>query len=213
MVRGLDRFVAHFAGLEDQYVLIGGTAYVILMENAGLEARVSKDLDIVLCLEALDSTFVAKFWEFVELGGYEKREQSDGKRNFFRFQRPSDPTFPFMIELFSRKPDVLNIPSEQHLTPIPTTEELDSLSAILLDDDYYQFLHDRKTVVDGVPIVDTYGLIGLKAFAWLQLTAEKAGGGSVDSKNINKHRADIIRLYALTQSRLLRKMESSCMRN
>jgi hypothetical protein len=37
----------------DQYVLIGGTAATLAMEEAGLEFRATKDLDIVLYIEAL----------------------------------------------------------------------------------------------------------------------------------------------------------------
>ena len=48
MVKGLDVFRGHFAGYEDQYVLIGGTAATLAMAEAGLEFRATKDLDIVL---------------------------------------------------------------------------------------------------------------------------------------------------------------------
>ena len=34
MVRGLDRFREHFAGYDDCYVLIGGTAATLAMEEA-----------------------------------------------------------------------------------------------------------------------------------------------------------------------------------
>ena len=36
MVRGLDLFRSHFPGFEDQYVLIGGTACYLAMEDARL---------------------------------------------------------------------------------------------------------------------------------------------------------------------------------
>ena len=39
MVRGLKQFKEHFASFLDQYVLIGGTACTLLMEEAGLEFR------------------------------------------------------------------------------------------------------------------------------------------------------------------------------
>ena len=50
MVRGLDVFREFFAGHADQYVLIGGTAATLAMEEAGLAFRATKDLDIVLDL-------------------------------------------------------------------------------------------------------------------------------------------------------------------
>ena len=74
MVKGLDVFREHFAGLEDQYVLIGGTAATLAMAEAGLEFRATKDLDIVLHMEALTPAFGAAVWAFVDRGGYEIRQ-------------------------------------------------------------------------------------------------------------------------------------------
>lgn len=53
MVKGLDVFQNWFADHADQYVLIGGTAASLTMEDAGLDFRATKDLDIVLHVEAL----------------------------------------------------------------------------------------------------------------------------------------------------------------
>src|ERR1700722_21001915 len=101
MVKGLDRFRAHFAGLEGQYVLIGGTAATLAMEQAGLDFRATKDLDIVLHMEALTPAFGTTFWTFIETGGYEIREASDtGKPLLYRFQKPANVSYPFMVELF-----------------------------------------------------------------------------------------------------------------
>ena len=71
MVTSVDRFRAHFAGHEDQYVLIGGAACDLVMTDAGLDFRATKDLDIVLIVEVLDATFAERFWAFVEDGAYE----------------------------------------------------------------------------------------------------------------------------------------------
>jgi hypothetical protein len=140
MVRGLDRFVAHFAAYQDRYVLIGGAALFVAMENAGLEFRVTKDLDIVLCLETLDTEFTCAIWDFVRAGGYEIGQRSGGKPTFYRFLNPADSAYPQMIELFARRPDLIEPPAEFHVVPIPVSEEVSSLSAILLEDDYYQFV-------------------------------------------------------------------------
>ncbi len=53
MVRGLDLFRQFFAAHANQYVLIGGTAATLAMEEAGLAFRATKDLDVVLHIEAL----------------------------------------------------------------------------------------------------------------------------------------------------------------
>jgi hypothetical protein len=91
VVKGLDVFRSYFAGHADQFVLIGGTAATLAMEDAGLAFRATKDLDIVLHIEALTAEFGATFWSFVEKGGYDIREASDtGKPVFYRFQKPAD---------------------------------------------------------------------------------------------------------------------------
>ena len=54
MVKGLDLFLAHFRAFNDRFVLIGGTACDMAMTEAGLEFRATRDLDIVLWVEALD---------------------------------------------------------------------------------------------------------------------------------------------------------------
>lgn len=53
MVKGIDLFREHFAPVADQYVLIGGTAAMLAMADAGLQFRATRDLDIVLHIEAL----------------------------------------------------------------------------------------------------------------------------------------------------------------
>ena len=90
MVKGLDVFRDHFAGHADQFVLIGGTAATLAMEDAGLAFRATKDLDIVLHIEALTPEFGVTFWSFVEQGGYDVRQASaTGKPVFYRFQKPA----------------------------------------------------------------------------------------------------------------------------
>jgi hypothetical protein len=128
---GLNQFKMSFADYPDQYVLIGGAACTVAMDEVGQPFRATKDLDIVLCAEALTTEFGQAFWAFVAEGGYERKETSTGKRQFYRFQKPTDESFPFMLELFSRAPDVLEPAKGSHLTPIPMEEEVSSLSAIV----------------------------------------------------------------------------------
>jgi hypothetical protein len=73
MVKGLELFASHFASYSNQYVLIGGTACSLVMEDAGLDFRATKDLDIVLYIEALDAQFVNALWQFIKNGGYQNR--------------------------------------------------------------------------------------------------------------------------------------------
>jgi hypothetical protein len=86
---------------------------------------------------------------------------------------------------------------EGQLTPIPVGEDISSLSAILLDEGYYDFLHQHKREIEGVSVVTEVCLIPLKARAWLDLTRRKEAGENIDSKNIRKHKTDVLRLYQI----------------
>lgn len=200
MVRGLDMFRTWFGKFPDQYVLIGGTAASLVMNEAGVDFRQTKDFDVVLHVEVLSSEFVATFWEFVREGGYEIRQAEDtGKPRLFRFLKPAQEDFPYMIELFARAPDNIEIASGSTLTPIPADELVSSLSAILLDDEYYDFIFANRRVVDGLPVITEVGLIPLKAQAWLNLSAAKEAGAAINSRDIRKHFNDIVTLVRLLQ--------------
>jgi hypothetical protein len=123
VVKGLDVFRGHFAGYEDQYVLIGGTAATLAMAEAGLEFRATTDLDIVLHREGLTPAFGAAVWAFVEQGAYEIRQASEtGRPVLYRFQKPASAGFPAMIELFCRAPEGIQIAPGAHLAPISFDE-------------------------------------------------------------------------------------------
>lgn len=197
MVTGIDRFREWFRGYEDQYAIIGGTACDLLMSEDGMDFRATKDIDLVLIVEAITPDFGRQFWQFVKAAGYEHRNKSTGLPQFYRFSHPTAAGYPFMIELFSRHAEAINLPDDAVLTPLPMEDDISSLSAILLDDDYYELVRNGTVVVNGVNVLDAAYLIPFKAKAWLDLTQKKAAGQSVDSKNIRKHKNDVFRLSAL----------------
>ena len=123
--------------------------------------------------------------------------KKEGVPQFYRFSHPTSNRYPAMIELFTRKLDAIQLPDDAVLTPLPMDEDISSLSAILLDDDYYEFLKQGKVTVDGVTVLDAAYLIPFKAKAWMDLTDRKAAGEHVDSKNIKKHKNDVFRLTEL----------------
>ncbi len=200
MVRGLHLFKEHFASYMDCYALIGGTACAVVMEDAGMDFRVTKDLDIVLYVEALDKEFVKAFREFVRKGGYQNQQKSTGKKVFYRYSSPTNADLPFMLELFSRLPDEIELDEGVHLTPIPVEEEVTSLSAILLDSDSYRFVQEGKVEIGGLSLVGPEHLIPLKARAWIDLCDRRKKGEKINTRNIRKHRNDILRLYLLLSS-------------
>jgi hypothetical protein len=75
-------------------VLIGGTAATLAMEEAGLEFRATKDLDIVLHLEALNAAFRRSVLEIREKGATKSdRPATPAKQVFYRFQKPANQRF------------------------------------------------------------------------------------------------------------------------
>lgn len=63
LTHGLDKFKEYFTGFENQYVVIGGTACSVLFDNLGTEFRATKDIDMVLIVEALTKEFAEKFFQ------------------------------------------------------------------------------------------------------------------------------------------------------
>jgi len=194
MVKGIEEFRQYFEQHSDSYVIIGGTACDMIEEKFGQNPRATKDIDILLIIEALTSDFVQQFWKFILDGEYETRQRGNGTSEFFRFMKPKKDTFPYQIELFAKKPNLLKIAESAMLTPIPVDEDMSSLSAILMNDEYYKFTLGHCHFVDGLRIAATESLICLKAKAFLDLTSRKQSGEKIDEKNIRKHFNDIFRL-------------------
>ena len=171
----------------------------LVLDEAGLDPRATRDLDIVLCVEALDAAFARRIWDFVKAGDYQAQAKSSGERAFYRFGGPRAEGYPEMLELFSRQPDGMILGDDTHLTPMPVASDVSSLSAILLDDIYYSYLHESATELDGISLIDERCLIPMKARAWLDMVARRAQGDRVDSKALKKHRNDVLRLYQLLE--------------
>lgn len=194
---GLNVFKEYFKDYAEQYVLIGGAACDIIFEEQDTAFRATKDLDMVLIVEALSPEFGRRFWQFVRNGGYKNRARSTGTPQFYRFDKPKAPGFPYMIELFSRTQDTLCGEDVGPCVPLPLGDEISSLSAILLNEDYYSMLLKGRTVLSDIAVLSHTYLIPFKAKAWLDLRKRKATGQHVDEKDIRKHKNDVVRLATL----------------
>lgn len=197
MVKGIDIFRERFRDYPKSLVLIGGAACDEWFSRLGMSFRATRDLDIVLILEAVNADFVATMRAFVDEGGYEIRERSEGGPPvLYRFSKPTDERFPAMLEIFSRLPEGISLGDDQTIIPIPGGEESHSLSAILVDADYHALIVQQQETRDGIAFANASALIPLKAKAWLDLSARKDAGEPIDAKDITKHRADVFRLAA-----------------
>ena len=203
MAAGMDVFRSHFSAYQDQYVLIGGMACDLLLNEAGERFRPTRDVDMVLIVEALTSEFAEAFWAFIEAGGYEARLRSSGKPEFYRFVNPKQPEYPVMIEMFARPGNNVNLSAAGHLTPLHIDDDISSLSAILLNEAYYRFLLNGKTSADGVSVLDAEHLVPMKMKAWLDLTEKSMQGIHVNERDLRKHRQDVFRLYPLIREDIL----------
>ena len=199
---GLDLFASTFAGLEEQYVLIGGAAAELWFQRAGLEFRATQDQGLVLSVGALGAEFVQRFWTFVDDGGYEVRERGDGTPIKYRFSVPTRPEFPKQLELFASAPircarGAGDAAEEQVVAPIAVDDELSSLSAVLLDEAYREVVLGCRAQVQGVMCLTPQGLVLLKARAWLDHMERVASGTGGAKREAKKHRNDVFRIAGL----------------
>jgi len=197
MVKGLDKFKDYFNGYADNYIIIGGTACDMIIGAAGFTPRATRDIDIILIVEALNKDFVKRFWDFVKEAQYERTEKSEDGPRYYRFLKPSNAEFPYQVELFSRMPDLLDGDESARFTPIPVDDDQSSLSAILMNDDYYKYTLEHNTKEEELQRANVEALICLKAKAYLDMIDRKGRDEKIDEKHIKKHKADVFRLGAM----------------
>lgn len=194
MVIGLEAFRAAFAGYEDCYTIIGGTACDILMNKANHDFRATRDIDMILLIENRFEEFGEVLWKFIKDGAYRCGWKSSEKMHFYRFTEPQHPNYPVMIELFSKDPGYQLHKRDTVITPLHISDEVSSLSAIMLNDDYYGFMMSGRKVVNGVGVLGAEYLIPFKMKAWLDLRRRKNENEHVNSADIKKHKNDVFRL-------------------
>lgn len=198
---GIDRLREYLGDFNANYVIIGGTACNLHLEDADLQGRATKDIDMIVVCEAINEEYVRQFWAFIKAGGYKPCQintEEGTKRTFYRFIEPTDTSFPVYIELFSRVPDGIQIPEDVHIIHLNMDEEyLSSFSAILMDDDYYYYAINHSREIKGVQVLDKDALVVLKAKAYLNNKKRKNEGQQVHQDDIDKHKKDVYRLSFL----------------
>lgn len=203
VVRGIEAFSRAMAAHAGSYVLIGGGACSILFDEVGDDFRLTKDLDIVVLADRTDPGFARDLWRFVREGGYESGLRREGGCTYYRFQLPKNSPraleLPGQIELFARHPDFELSNEDAVVAPLPFDEGMSSLSAIILDDGYYEFIRNGVISIEGVSTLDALHIIPLKMRAHVDLNRKHAAGtpDGTNSRNLRKHRADVHRLAGL----------------
>ena len=203
-MEGLEKIQEAFAEFSDNYVIIGGTACEITMTGTAVRPRATHDIDMIVVVEKMTPEFGTRFWRFVQEAGYrpEKRKTTEGEPVKYELYRFVDGKveYPEMIEILSRHPDVLGEPKGFVIEPIPIDEGISSLSSIIMDDDLYYFTLEHSSIDRGVRHADSASLVALKARAYLNLMQDKAAGRHVNSKDIRKHRSDVLKSVAIMEN-------------
>ena len=194
----MESFIEKFRDYTDCYTVIGGAACDILMSEADTEFRATKDIDMILILEDKYPEFAKLFWEYIKEADYTCGWRNSDSMHFYRFTEPKA-GYPFMIELFSRKPGY-HLEVDEGIIPIHIDDDTSSLSAILLNDDYYNFMLVGRTVVNGASVLSAEYLIPFKMYAWLDLKEKKKNGEHVNEKDLKKHKYDVFRLLQIVQN-------------
>ena len=185
---GIEHFSDFFRAHQKDYVIIGGSAASILLEDEGLGFRKTVDLDVVLLTNA-SSGFNAKISEYLKLGSYQSKEETGEMPKYYRFSNPRDPVFPEMIEIFAKNESKIELNEGQNIIPIQN-DEMAKISAILLDDEYFELLKANAIQSkEGFSILNNFSNICIKARAFREIS-ERGG----EEKKSNKHRNDIVRL-------------------
>lgn len=205
---GLDKFREAFEPFAENYVVIGGTACEIVMEGTAMRPRATHDIDMIIVVERMTAEFGGRFWQFIREAGYrpERSKGAPGEKIHYQLYRFIDgkPGYPAMIELLSRHPNLLDEPEGVKIEPIHIDENISSLSAIVMDDDFYNFTVAHSQVTDGVSHADIAALIALKASAYLNLLRDKAAGKHVNARDIKKHRSDVLKnVFIMTEDEIV----------
>jgi hypothetical protein len=67
----------------------------------------------------------------------------------------------------------------------------------MLDDDYYHLTVQNSEIVDGLRVASPLALIGLKERAFLNMLSDREQGKKVNTRDITKHRNDVLKLAAI----------------
>lgn len=197
MVRGLDKFRERLTQFSDNFVIIGGTACDKVLRDTEMRPRATMDIDIVVIVEKMTEEFAEAFWAFIAEGEYRPgiRNGQDDKPKYVLYSFDNGkPGFPIKIELLSRHNEIFS--SAAHTEPLPINGEVSSLSAIILDEPYYNLTIANSFVSNGLRYASPSALMALKARAYLNLLSDKEAGRKVNTKDILKHRNDVLKLAA-----------------
>lgn len=194
MVNGFQRFIEYFKDYQDQFVIIGGYACTLHYVEKGMQFRQTHDLDIVLVIENMSSEFYRELWCYLKEGEYGAALHASIHHHYYRFETNKNMDYPKIIELLSRKAFDLDAHLSRHITPIHIDEDIRSLSAIVLDDEYYHLIRMNQVLIRGISVLSIEFIVILKIKAFLDLRELRVKGIDIKSSQVRKHRTDVMRI-------------------
>lgn len=201
---GVEFLSNYMSDFKDDYVLIGGNACALHFTEVGADFRETVDLDVVLVIETIKEDFYRRLSDFLVSNKYEGKvfKGSNPGGAAYRFILPEEhraANKPTQIELFTRKPEYFDnaMYPDGHITPIQTGKAVSNFSAIILDDELYEYILGSRKVVKGVTTVNLECLLGLKSIAWHSnqelFDAEKIK----NHIDVIKHPNDMLRIISI----------------
>lgn len=187
---GLNHFQDYCKDLDDHYVVVGGFATLMLLdselENHG---KATFDIDLVL-LTTNSMEMTQRIKEYVKEGEYKIQIGSKEQYQYYRFIEPQKKNFAKEIELFASNENSLGLEDGQRVIPIDPGVGLYSLSAIMLDLEYFEMIKNNVEKKHRAPCTNVQATIMLKMSAFYDLKKR-------DDSKWKKHRRDILKLALL----------------
>lgn len=192
-VDGLKHFTSYFSDHTAQFVIIGGVAANYCLLENDLVGRRTRDIDLVV-LANPNQSFADHLRNYITAGRYQIESDAGGNARNYRFRNPEAEEFPKQLEIFSAAPISLQLQAGQRIIPFSTSPGLESLSAILMDENYLALVKLTGVIREGMSLLGSNGLVPLKVRAFLDMDQRRRAGEQIDSADIKKHRNDVLRL-------------------
>lgn len=187
---GLSHFQDYCKDFHEYYVVVGGFATIMLLERE-LEGHGKATFVIDLVLLTTTSVEMSKkIKEYVIEGEYTIQKGDKDQYHYYRFIEPKKEHFAKEIELFASNENDLNLDDSQRIIPIDPEEGVYSLSAIMLDPEYFNMIKNNVEKGLRAPCTNTQATIMLKMSAFNDLKSD-------GNKKWKKHRSDILKLSLL----------------
>ena len=173
--------------MDDHYVVVGGFATIMLLDKE-LEGHGRATFDIDLVLLTINSVEISqRIKQYIKEGKYKVQIGEKNQYKYYRFVEPEEENFAKEIELFASNENDLELEDSQRIIPIDQEEGLYSLSAIMLDPEYFKMIKNNVDKSGRAPCTNTQATMMLKMSAFYDLKAK-------NDKKWKKHRRDILKL-------------------